>query len=99
MVFFTKLDLTPSEFQFYKQQRASEYLLFCLTVLCLILSSRCKKIVHQEAMEKRSVDETENGDAFLDLKKLPTSKSPHRYTKVSFVSNEVIMCSYFIGII
>ncbi|XP_028614131.1 eukaryotic translation initiation factor 4E transporter [Grammomys surdaster] len=32
-------------------------------------------------MEKRSVDETENGDAFLDLKKLPTSKSPHRYTK------------------
>ncbi|KAK7834402.1 hypothetical protein U0070_017588, partial [Myodes glareolus] len=34
-----------------------------------------KKIVHQEAMEKRSVDETENGDAFLDLK-----KSPHRYT-------------------
>ncbi|XP_029339588.1 eukaryotic translation initiation factor 4E transporter isoform X2 [Mus caroli] len=31
-------------------------------------------------MEK-SVDETENGDAFLDLKKLPTSKSPHRYTK------------------
>uniref|UniRef100_A0ABK0LW40 Eukaryotic translation initiation factor 4E nuclear import factor 1 n=2 Tax=Rattus norvegicus TaxID=10116 RepID=A0ABK0LW40_RAT len=42
---------------------------------------RCKKIVHQEAMEKRSVDETENGDAFLDLKKLPTSKSPHRYTK------------------
>lgn len=32
-------------------------------------------------MEKRSVDETENGDAFLDLKKLPTSKCPHRYTK------------------
>uniref|UniRef100_A0A8C8UPR8 Eukaryotic translation initiation factor 4E nuclear import factor 1 n=1 Tax=Peromyscus maniculatus bairdii TaxID=230844 RepID=A0A8C8UPR8_PERMB len=32
-------------------------------------------------MEKRSVDETENGDAFFDLKKLPTSKSPHRYTK------------------
>ncbi|XP_006869341.1 PREDICTED: eukaryotic translation initiation factor 4E transporter isoform X4 [Chrysochloris asiatica] len=28
----------------------------------------------------RSVGETENGDAFLDLKKL-TSKSPHRYTK------------------
>ncbi|XP_057627414.1 eukaryotic translation initiation factor 4E transporter isoform X2 [Chionomys nivalis] len=27
-------------------------------------------------MEKRSVDETENGDVFLDLK-----KSPHRYTK------------------
>lgn len=25
--------------------------------------------------------ETENGDAFLELKKLPTSKSPHRYTK------------------
>uniref|UniRef100_A8Y5K6 Eukaryotic translation initiation factor 4E nuclear import factor 1 n=1 Tax=Mus musculus TaxID=10090 RepID=A8Y5K6_MOUSE len=31
-------------------------------------------------MEK-SVAETENGDAFLELKKLPTSKSPHRYTK------------------
>ena len=27
------------------------------------------------------MDEIENGDAFLDLKKLPTSKSPHRYTK------------------
>lgn len=27
------------------------------------------------------MDETENGDAFLDLKKLPTSKCPHRYTK------------------
>ncbi|KAH0515833.1 Eukaryotic translation initiation factor 4E transporter [Microtus ochrogaster] len=35
-----------------------------------------KKIAHQEAMEKRSVDETENEDVFLDLK-----KSPHRYTK------------------
>nr|XP_020035786.1 eukaryotic translation initiation factor 4E transporter [Castor canadensis] len=32
-------------------------------------------------MDRRSVNETENGDAFLDLKKLPTSKSPHRYTK------------------
>uniref|UniRef100_A0A8C2N0S7 Eukaryotic translation initiation factor 4E nuclear import factor 1 n=1 Tax=Cricetulus griseus TaxID=10029 RepID=A0A8C2N0S7_CRIGR len=32
-------------------------------------------------MEKRGVDEIENGDAFLELKKLPTSKSPHRYTK------------------
>ncbi|XP_007453234.1 PREDICTED: eukaryotic translation initiation factor 4E transporter isoform X3 [Lipotes vexillifer] len=29
----------------------------------------------------RSVSETENGDAFLDLKKQPASKSPHRYTK------------------
>ncbi|XP_065745890.1 eukaryotic translation initiation factor 4E transporter isoform X2 [Phocoena phocoena] len=29
----------------------------------------------------RSVGETENGDAFLDLKKQPISKSPHRYTK------------------
>uniref|UniRef100_A0A8C5L394 Eukaryotic translation initiation factor 4E nuclear import factor 1 n=1 Tax=Jaculus jaculus TaxID=51337 RepID=A0A8C5L394_JACJA len=32
-------------------------------------------------MDKRSVGETENGDAFLDQKKPPTSKSPHRYTK------------------
>uniref|UniRef100_A0A8C6RH21 Eukaryotic translation initiation factor 4E nuclear import factor 1 n=1 Tax=Nannospalax galili TaxID=1026970 RepID=A0A8C6RH21_NANGA len=32
-------------------------------------------------MDKRGVGETENGDAFLDVKKLPTSKSPHRYTK------------------
>uniref|UniRef100_A0A8C9PE75 Eukaryotic translation initiation factor 4E nuclear import factor 1 n=1 Tax=Spermophilus dauricus TaxID=99837 RepID=A0A8C9PE75_SPEDA len=32
-------------------------------------------------MDRRSVDETENGDTFLDLKKLPASKSPHRYTK------------------
>ncbi|KAM6165959.1 eukaryotic translation initiation factor 4E transporter isoform 2-T2 [Erethizon dorsatum] len=32
-------------------------------------------------MDRRSVGETENGDAFLDLKKLPASKSPHRYTK------------------
>ncbi|ERE87870.1 eukaryotic translation initiation factor 4E transporter isoform 1 [Cricetulus griseus] len=44
-------------------------------------TDRYKKIVHQEAMEKRGVDEIENGDAFLELKKLPTSKSPHRYTK------------------
>nr|KAF6464963.1 eukaryotic translation initiation factor 4E nuclear import factor 1 [Rousettus aegyptiacus] len=29
----------------------------------------------------RSVGETENGDAFLDLKKQLASKSPHRYTK------------------
>uniref|UniRef100_A0A8C3W781 Eukaryotic translation initiation factor 4E nuclear import factor 1 n=1 Tax=Catagonus wagneri TaxID=51154 RepID=A0A8C3W781_9CETA len=29
----------------------------------------------------RSVGESENGDAFLDLKKQPVSKSPHRYTK------------------
>ncbi|KAM5238421.1 eukaryotic translation initiation factor 4E transporter isoform 2-T2 [Ctenodactylus gundi] len=32
-------------------------------------------------MDRRSVNETENGDAFLDLKKLPASKFPHRYTK------------------
>ncbi|XP_040602786.1 eukaryotic translation initiation factor 4E transporter isoform X3 [Mesocricetus auratus] len=32
-------------------------------------------------MEKRGVDEIENGDAFLELKKLPTSKNAHRYTK------------------
>uniref|UniRef100_A0A8C5XGA0 Eukaryotic translation initiation factor 4E nuclear import factor 1 n=2 Tax=Microcebus murinus TaxID=30608 RepID=A0A8C5XGA0_MICMU len=32
-------------------------------------------------MDRRSVGEIENGDAFLDLKKLPASKSPHRYTK------------------
>ncbi|XP_073078329.1 eukaryotic translation initiation factor 4E transporter isoform X4 [Manis javanica] len=32
-------------------------------------------------MDRRSVGETENGDAFLDLKKQPVSKSPHRYTK------------------
>ncbi|XP_078194986.1 eukaryotic translation initiation factor 4E transporter isoform X10 [Callithrix jacchus] len=32
-------------------------------------------------MDRRSVGETENGDAFLDLKKLPASKCPHRYTK------------------
>uniref|UniRef100_A0A8D2CT49 Eukaryotic translation initiation factor 4E nuclear import factor 1 n=1 Tax=Sciurus vulgaris TaxID=55149 RepID=A0A8D2CT49_SCIVU len=32
-------------------------------------------------MDRRSVGETENGDTFLDLKKLPASKSPHRYTK------------------
>lgn len=50
-------------------------------------------------MEKRSVDETENGDAFFDLKKLPTSKSPHRYTKVSSVTDVVVMCSYFIGVV
>ncbi|XP_022356286.1 eukaryotic translation initiation factor 4E transporter isoform X1 [Enhydra lutris kenyoni] len=32
-------------------------------------------------MDRRSLGETENGDAFLDLKKQPASKSPHRYTK------------------
>ncbi|PNJ49244.1 EIF4ENIF1 isoform 2 [Pongo abelii] len=32
-------------------------------------------------MDRRSVGETENGDAFLDLKKPPVSKCPHRYTK------------------
>jgi hypothetical protein len=99
--FFNYLDFflfSPQSSSFREAAKALEYLLFCLTVLCLILFSRCKNIVHQEAMEK-SVAETENGDAFLELKKLPTSKSPHRYTKVSFVSHEVIMCSYFIGII
>ncbi|KAI5133230.1 Eukaryotic Translation Initiation Factor 4E Transporter [Manis pentadactyla] len=39
------------------------------------------RIVDQGAMDRRSVGETENGDAFLDLKKQPVSKSPHRYTK------------------
>ncbi|KAK2119217.1 Eukaryotic translation initiation factor 4E transporter [Saguinus oedipus] len=32
-------------------------------------------------MDRRSVGETENEDAFLDLEKLPASKFPHRYTK------------------
>uniref|UniRef100_A0A7N5P0H0 Eukaryotic translation initiation factor 4E nuclear import factor 1 n=1 Tax=Ailuropoda melanoleuca TaxID=9646 RepID=A0A7N5P0H0_AILME len=32
-------------------------------------------------MDRRSLGETENGDAFLDFKKQPSSKSPHRYTK------------------
>lgn len=39
----------------------------------------------------RSVGETENGDAFLDLKKQLASKSPHRYTKVGFVTNEIVI--------
>nr|XP_058896095.1 eukaryotic translation initiation factor 4E transporter isoform X4 [Kogia breviceps] len=39
-----------------------------------------QRTVDQGAMD-RSVGETENGDAFLDLKKQPASKSPHRYTK------------------
>lgn len=39
-----------------------------------------QKTVNQGAMD-RSVGETENGDAFLDLKKQPASRSPHRYTK------------------
>ncbi|XP_013963455.1 eukaryotic translation initiation factor 4E transporter isoform X8 [Canis lupus familiaris] len=40
-----------------------------------------QRIVDQGTMDRRSVGETENGDAFLDLKKQPASKSPHRYTK------------------
>ncbi|KAM9095567.1 LOW QUALITY PROTEIN: eukaryotic translation initiation factor 4E transporter [Sarcophilus harrisii] len=32
-------------------------------------------------MDRRGGGETENGEPFLDLKKLPASKSPHRYTK------------------
>ncbi|XP_054568407.1 eukaryotic translation initiation factor 4E transporter isoform X2 [Eptesicus fuscus] len=32
-------------------------------------------------MDRRSVGDIENGDAFLDLKKQLASKSPHRYTK------------------
>ncbi|XP_033693139.1 eukaryotic translation initiation factor 4E transporter isoform X6 [Tursiops truncatus] len=39
-----------------------------------------QRTVDQGAMD-RSVGETENGDAFVDLKKQPASKSPHRYTK------------------
>ena len=48
-----------------------------------------QKTVNQGAMD-RSVGETENGDAFLDLKKQPASRSPHRYTKVGFVTNEIM---------
>lgn len=48
-----------------------------------------QKTVNQGAMD-RSVGETENGDAFLDLKKQPASRSPHRYTKVGFVTNEIV---------
>ncbi|XP_017355025.1 eukaryotic translation initiation factor 4E transporter isoform X5 [Cebus imitator] len=43
--------------------------------------TRVQSIVDQGAMDRRSVGETENGDAFLDLKKLPASKCSHRYTK------------------
>ncbi|XP_023041198.1 eukaryotic translation initiation factor 4E transporter isoform X3 [Piliocolobus tephrosceles] len=43
--------------------------------------ARVQSIVDQGAMDRRSVGETENGDAFLDLKKPPASKCPHRYTK------------------
>ncbi|XP_074149267.1 eukaryotic translation initiation factor 4E transporter isoform X3 [Sminthopsis crassicaudata] len=32
-------------------------------------------------MDRRGVGEAENGETFLELKKLPASKSPHRYTK------------------
>lgn len=49
-----------------------------------------QRIVDQGAMDRRSVGETENGDAFLDLKKQPASKSPHRYTKVGFVTTEIV---------
>lgn len=49
-----------------------------------------QRIVDQGAMDRRSLGETENGDAFLDLKKQPASKSPHRYTKVSIVTNEIV---------
>ena len=48
-----------------------------------------QRTVDQGAMD-RSVGETENGDALLDLKKQPASKSPHRYTKVGFVINEIV---------
>lgn len=66
-------------------------------------------IVDPGAMERRSAGDIENGDAFLDLKKHLASKSPHRYTKVGFVTNErvflpkggrlVTLCRYFIGLV
>ncbi|KAM5311905.1 eukaryotic translation initiation factor 4E transporter isoform 1-T1 [Glossophaga mutica] len=40
-----------------------------------------QRIVDQGAMDRRSVGDTENGNALLDLKKQLASKSPHRYTK------------------
>ncbi|EPY81076.1 hypothetical protein CB1_000760029 [Camelus ferus] len=48
-----------------------------------------QRTVAQGTMD-RSVGETENRDAFLDLKKPPASKSPHRYTKVGFVTSEIV---------
>lgn len=50
-----------------------------------------QRIVDQGAMDRRSVGDTENGNAFLDLKKRLASKSPHRYTKVGFVTNEIVL--------
>lgn len=49
-----------------------------------------QRIVDQGAMDRRSVGDTENGNAFLDLKKQLASKS-HRYTKVGFVTNEIVL--------
>lgn len=49
-----------------------------------------QSIVDRGAMDRRSVGETENGDTFLDLKKPPASKCPHRYTKVGFATNEIV---------
>lgn len=49
-----------------------------------------QRIVDPGAMDRRSVGDIENGDAFLDLKKQLASKSPHRYTKVGFVTNEIV---------
>ncbi|XP_028382950.1 eukaryotic translation initiation factor 4E transporter isoform X2 [Phyllostomus discolor] len=40
-----------------------------------------QRIVDRGAMDRRSVGDTENGNAFLDLKKQLASKSSHRYTK------------------
>lgn len=60
-----------------------------MTVLCWFIF-QVQRIIDQEAMD-RSVGETENGDAFLDLKKQLASKSPHRYTKVGFVTNEIVI--------
>ncbi|XP_005007309.2 eukaryotic translation initiation factor 4E transporter isoform X2 [Cavia porcellus] len=48
---------------------------------CLRPASLSVKSFRQGTMDRRNVGETENGDAFLDLKKLPATKSPHRYTK------------------
>lgn len=64
-------------------------MLFLVTVLCSFVF-QVQRIVDQRAMDRRSVGEIENGDAFLDLKKQLASKSPHRYTKVGFVTNESV---------
>lgn len=56
-----------------------------------------QRIVDQGAMDRRSVGEIENGDAFLDLKKQLASKSPHRYTKVGFVTNEIVFLYKGVG--